>query len=604
MVNDIKEKQPMPFLVLNPMVLKYSRRFILGTGQQALKLFFKLCNMRVYVDGFVDDELDGMTIYHKKIYGTKQIPACESILLLSEPKNEDLLGIAVCEIPVVINPAINCSNIYIYGAGCMGRKLLDFLSEKDIVIKGFIDSDMTKVNTCVSGVKVYECDILKSLEPEVSVIEAGKYYQEIDELVCQLNERIGRYYFADTTIWCDTVIWVDQNKTFDGLLFLDKGFGDRKVYLCGKDYELVNRYLEIFSMLDFENICVAKWSEFVSEGEEICCIEDSLLEEDSLLIFCCDSVEEDDLVRLHNLGLERGKNYCDIRCNIWEKEQYVFSSNCRGIQILDLNLAFTRDMGGAFPGIAVFGDNCEENYRIVVLGGSTSTDGYYCIKSWPSILFEKYAGSNVTIFNAAVEGYASGQELIKLMRDIVPLNPDMVIVYDGYNDITRDVRPDLANIFEFSYMKTIMEYINDKIETDTEKHRIFCGIPAREKAMDAWLKNIEYMHAVCEINNIRFLSFIQPSFYGKPKMNLKRDAIICKIWDFYNGDASETLKIPIREFRECAPEICKTHEYIHDLSHIFDNEDVYMDICHVFENGNRIIADKIYKIITDEVKIG
>ncbi len=602
MINDIKEKRPIPFLILNPVALKYSKRYIWGTDQNALKLFFRLCNMRVYVDGFVDDELDGMTIYHKKIYSKEKISARESILFLPDPEKKYSLEIAACDMPVVINPAIDCSNIYIYGAGDMGRKLLDYLSEQNIAVKGFIDSDISKVDTCVSGIKVYECGILTSLGPETSVVEASRYYREIDEIVYRLNKKIGRYYFIDTTVW-DRTICVNQNVTFDGVIFLDKGFNNRKIYLCGKDDELVNQYLEIFLMLDFENVCVAKWSEYVSESEEICYIEDILLEEDGLIIFCCDSVEEDDLVRLHDLGLERGKNYCDIRCNIWEKEQYLFSSKCRGIQILDLNLAYTRDMGWNFPGIAVCGDNCESDYKIVILGGSTSTDGYYCLKSWPSIFFEKFSGSKVTIFNAAVEGYASGQELIKLMRDIIPLNPDMVIVYDGYNDITRDTLPDVANIFEFSYMKTIMEYANRKIESGEERRQIFCGIPACEKAIEVWLKNIEYMHAVCELNKIKFLSFMQPIFYGKPNMKLKRDVIICKKWDFTQWDDGESLKTPIREFRKRAPEICKTHEYIYDLSHIFDEEDVYIDLCHVFENGNQIIADEIYKIIKKVAKI-
>ena len=67
MNNDMKKKQSMPFLILNPEVIKYTRRYIWGTDQKALRLFFRLCNMRVYVDGFIDDELDGATIYHKKI---------------------------------------------------------------------------------------------------------------------------------------------------------------------------------------------------------------------------------------------------------------------------------------------------------------------------------------------------------------------------------------------------------------------------------------------------------------------------------------------------------------------------------------------------------
>lgn len=602
MNNDIKKKQSMPFLILNPEVLKYTKRYILGTDQKALRLFFRLCNMRVYVDGFVDDEVDGATIYHKKIYSMKQIPISESILLLADGERECSVEATVCDNPVVINPTIGCSNIYIYGAGDMGRKLFDYLKGKNIVIKGFIDSDATKVNTYVSGIKVYQSDILQSLGEETSVIAAGKYYQEINEKVYQINEKIGRYYFMNTSILSDTAIYVDQDRTFDGMLFLDRGFENRKIYLCGKDYKQSCQYLELFLLLDFDDICIAKWAGNITENDEICCIEDALLEENSMIVFCSESIEEVDLERLHDLGLERGKDYCDIRCNIWEKEQYVFSSKCHGIQILDTSLAYTREMGWDFPGIAIYGDNCEYDYKIAVLGGSTSTDGYYNFKCWPSILFEKYSESRVTIFNAAVEGYASAQELIKLMRDIVPFKPDMVIVFDGCNDLTRDALPSVANIFEFTYMKTIMEYVNGQIEAEAGKREIFCGIPACERAIEVWLKNIRYMHAVCEINNINFLSFMQPTFYGKPKMQSKEDAIICKKWDFHNGEASETIKVSMKEFRKRAPEICKANDYIYDLSDILDNEE-YMDSLHVFENGNRIIADAIFKVINDVVKI-
>lgn len=602
MDNDIKKKQSMPFLILNPEVIKYTRRYIWGTDQKALRLFFRLCNMRVYVDGFIDDELDGATIYHKKIYSMKQIPTSESILLLADAERECSVEAAACDTPVVINPAIGCSDLYIYGAGDMGRILLDYLKGKNIVVKGFIDSDAAKVNTYVSGIKVYQSDILRSLGEGTSVIAAGKYYQEIDERVYQINEKIGRYYFANPSILSDTAIYVDQYRTFDGLLFLDRGFENKKIYLRGKDYKQSCQYLELFLLLDFEDICIAKWSENTSENEEICCIEDVLLEENSYIIYCSDSIEEVELERLHKLGLKRGKDYCDIRCNVWEKKQYVFSSKSHGIQILDINLAYTREMGWDFPGIAIYGDNCEEDYKIAVLGGSTSTDGYYDFKCWPSILFEKYSGSRVTIFNAAVEGYASAQELIKLMRDIVPLKPDMVIVFDGCNDLPRDAMPSVANIFEFTYMKTIMEYINGQIGAEAGKHKIFCGIPACERAIEVWLKNIKYMHAVCEINNIKFLSFMQPLFYGKPKMHSKQDAIVHKKWDIHYGEASETIKVSMREFRKRAPEICKANDYIYDLSDILDNEE-YMDSLHVFEKGNRIIADEIFKVINDVVKI-
>ena len=60
MSKEVESRQPTPLLIMNPVVLNYPKRYILGTTRNSLKLFFRLCNMRVYVDGFVDDELDGV----------------------------------------------------------------------------------------------------------------------------------------------------------------------------------------------------------------------------------------------------------------------------------------------------------------------------------------------------------------------------------------------------------------------------------------------------------------------------------------------------------------------------------------------------------------
>ena len=38
-------------------------------------------------------------------------------------------------------------------------------------------------------------------------------------------------------------------------------------------------------------------------------------------------------------------------------------------------------------------------------------------------------------------------------------------------------------------------------------------------------------------------------------------------------------------------------DYIHDLSHVFDGKDVYMDLCHVWDEGNRIISGEIKRVI-------
>ncbi len=602
MYNSIKDNSPKPFLVINPLILEYSKRYIWGTDRDALKLFFRLCNMRIYIDGFVDDSLDGMTIYHKKIYGKDQACMRDSIIITETQETVDVSAAMICRNPVVMNPEINCADIYIYGAGYMGRQLLNFLHENSIEIKGFIDSDIEKINMNIEGVQIYSQNILKSLEVGSTVIEAGKYYQEIDLTVCRFSKIVDRYYCDKRIIWRDDKIWVNESLAFRGVIFFDKGFDNRKIYLCGKDRDLVNEYFELFELFDFANICIADWAEHVGENDKVNCIEDALFEENSLIIFCSETIAVDDINRLQCLGLERGKDFCDIRCDIWEKQQYINLPGCQGLQILDINLAYTRNMGSIYPGIAVLGDMDKNNYRIAVLGGSTSTSGYYRFKSWPEIFYERYCGNNVTLLNGAVEGYTSAQELIKLIRDIVCMKPDLVIVYDGYNDIMSGAAfPDENNIFAFPYMKTIMEYASGKIDKGVcgDRYDIFCGIPSIKNPIDVWLKNIEYMHEVCEINKIEYVAFMQPMFYSKSHISLKGDIILEKKWDF-RMKSPEIASSPEKEFRYCAAEICKLHEYVFDLSYIFDEEDVYIDCCHVFEEGNAIIADEIYRILKEK----
>lgn len=579
----VKDKDPISFVTVNPMVYEYSKRYIWGTTQDSLRLFFRLCNMHIYIDGFADDELSGGTIYHKKIYEVKECMAEGCIFLVSDPVGNYPVEAMFCDNPIIINPEVIYSDIYIYGAGYIGEKVLKYLNGQDIKIKGFIDSDFTKVNKTVLGVKIYEKKILKSLKARTSIIEAGKCYKEIDAIVRNENEEVNRYYCIDE-MWRDDAIYIDGNK-FDGIIFTDD-IKDKKIFLCGKDYDLIYRYFELFKILDFKNICIAKWAEDCC-GDEFCCIEDVVLESDGMIIFC-EEIGVDDLKKIHSMGLERGKDFCDIRCNIWEKYH--------GVQMLDTNLAFTRNMpGGNIPGIAVFGDNCEDDYKIAVLGASNSTSGYYYFKSWPELLYEEYAGKKVTIFNGAVESYTSAQELVKLMRDIVWLKPNLVIVYDGHSDVVRD---DQKNIFEIPYMKTIMEYAVGKVmgEVKTDKYDIFCGVSSSQNTIDVWLKNIEYMHAICQINNIKFLSFMQPMFFSKPQINSKREKIISKKWLFYFLNNIDIVKVQ-KSFRERAEEISRSHDYIFDLTYVLDDEDVYMDFSHLFEEGNRIIAHEIYEVI-------
>lgn len=62
---------------------------------------------------------------------------------------------------------------------------------------------------------------------------------------------------------------------------------------------------------------------------------------------------------------------------------------------------------------------------------------------------------------------------------------------------------------------------------------------------------------------------------------------------------SEQIEYQVnKSFRKYIEKMSQLPSYIHDLSDIFDDiPDIYLDICHVCEEGNRIIAQEIGKVI-------
>ena len=116
------------------------------------------------------------------------------------------LAAAICYDPIIINPEINKTDVYIYGAGMVGKKLLAYLNAHGIEVRGFMDSDQTKTSFDVMGKRIYGREFLISLDPEAAVIEAGKYYQEIDSIICGLKKGVHRYFCMSMNLFPDNTL--------------------------------------------------------------------------------------------------------------------------------------------------------------------------------------------------------------------------------------------------------------------------------------------------------------------------------------------------------------------------------------------------------------
>jgi lysophospholipase L1-like esterase len=94
--------------------------------------------------------------------------------------------------------------------------------------------------------------------------------------------------------------------------------------------------------------------------------------------------------------------------------------------------------------------------RIAVLGGSTTQLASTFDTTMPGalrlLLRRRYPGRDIEVVNAGIQSCVSRQSLVQLVTTVVDYHPDMVILYDGVNDLglplTYESRPNFPYNFQ------------------------------------------------------------------------------------------------------------------------------------------------------------
>lgn len=585
-------KQAEQLMVVNPMIEQYRKRYIFGTDNNAARIFTELCTRRIYIDGFIDDQNDGIYFFHKPVYAkNKLIAEQDSFIVLACGIPDEIEDCQVCSEIFVINPKLQEKKIMIYGGGNVGKYVFSILETAGKEIVGFIDSDERKAGGLLFGLNIYGKEKIYSLSDDIVIVEAGKGCHEIEDAIKTINQDLKRFYISEIPMSSYYTIWVDRKDghsvELQWIVKLGEYYkheGIEEIILYGNDLPLAQKYMEVYDCLDFGPLSFMIDKRCATE-HDIPVVEEIIYKERYLLMLY-DKHENYSLKKLSDLGVDKRSILI-----------HPFSSpifNSRNV-LLDVNLGNTYEMNFMYPGIYVYGKNQRTDYKIAVLGGST-TDSMFDtnIRSWAEIMYDKYCKTGITVFNGGIISYNSSQELIKLIRDILKLEPDMIIVYDGFNDIIQDEK--------FKYLGDLVDFACEHISVlcneEIEKKRACRGIPAKGNCIDVWLENIESMYAIAKSRNIKFFSFMQPMLFTKKRMDL-HSKTISKTPSFFSKDFLNLAW----QFRERAAEIENTHNYIYDLTYIFDDVDVYMDICHVYERGNGIIAEAVWKTIENHVLV-
>ena len=168
---------------------------------------------------------------------------------------------------------------------------------------------------------------------------------------------------------------------------------------------------------------------------------------------------------------------------------------------------------------------------IVTLGGST-TDSLQFEDSWPEALSNILKSKDIpwTVVNGGVGGHSTSQELIKLLRDAIELNPYLVIAYNGINDLNNwsklpypMIHPYQDRILNFvvnqnlgrsqMYLPNLLYFFKNALNPELAArsvHSIERGLKTTKSTGEFYLRNHELMYAICSSQGIKYLGVLQP----------------------------------------------------------------------------------------------
>lgn len=589
--------------IINPNIRKKCKKYIWFRGQDIGTESVMACNLlkfflkrNLYIDGFVTDikENVGICLWNKEIVYINDIEENCS-LVFSENKVDRYPGFQSI---VEINPLINKKNVVVYGAGQDGCHLLHAAENLELEISMFIDSNPEKVAKGMEGIPIYGVEMIDHISDDASIIvAASSVYQEIDQIINKHLPEKARFlynlHFQHEELK-SSFIYLQENELFvmEHVSWMMRIVQNKKIYIYGTS-ERSKKLIEIYELLDFNVIGYID-----DEKKEYL---------DNRPVISLENATNDGTGFMLISRLDYRKNFEKLeRMNFHLLKDYGFDNPfavtyvAARNEIVDVNLGISYIGKQGVYGFTVVGNDLPSDRRIVILGSSIADGEFTPFRSWPEFLGERLIEDNVTIYNGAVAGYNTSQELLKLIRDVLYLKPDMVITYDGNIDITRYAGDDNTFIFQ-GLTTSMMQYVNSYggVELDyyPVNHLPCTGIRPNVDRFVIWLNNIKRMKAVCTHEKIQFFSFLAPTLNSKPNKTKQEKGMLWSRW--ISNDYDKWA----HKFRMYIKSVVASCDYIYDLSDIFDDvNDVYMDGYHVFEKGNKIIADSIYKVIKEAVK--
>jgi len=255
---------------------------------------------------------------------------------------------------------------------------------------------------------------------------------------------------------------------------------------------------------------------------------------------------------LENIGYGFSNQKLHVAEGTWDPESPRHGS-------LDENLVYINSHGFRNPEFT--NQKPLNTYRIFAVGGSTTFGvGVFDNQTIPFYLQKLYnetdLGFNVEVINTGWPREWSNTETYKIKNQFIQLEPDLFIIFDGWNDANREV---LGN-----------QYASASLWKER------------------WIE-------ICDLGknyNFDTIIAIQPTVGAGNKILTQEE-----LRNYMKPWQTDLLEV-YPSYAEQLNELKNHCSVISDLRNIFDHisEPIYFDQIHVGEKGNRIIAEKFYRL--------
>lgn len=260
-----------------------------------------------------------------------------------------------------------------------------------------------------------------------------------------------------------------------------------------------------------------------------------------------------------------------------------------------------------------------DEYRVIMVGGSTTfglgaPSDSSTISAYLEDMLQNEFSTKIRVINAGIIAAGSVEEVYYIKKDLIQLKPDLIIVFDGYNDAFNIKLSEINENTKYEKLekRTFIESIGKKyfselafpnviyqnIHDDMQIHYLTDDI--KKENTEKWSNRWNEICQMSKENGFELLVTVQPMIGTSDR---KLTHIEKEIYE-----KAKTQKII--EFVDALGEsVDKINCNSADLRHAFDgvDEQVFFSAVHTGSFGNKIIAEKIYEkalpIITHDLEL-